>query len=143
MVIFVIFAIHKCDLPPINTPQGIMVFKNFLPFILINSCQFDIIRIFWVWSTVLWKWWYRKCGVYPQNCLKWVILSDQCEIMANVVSNKSSQPWEFIDVYFGNLQWLPWQRQSWISQKQRKISISIILRRDFPQVHTHVDQYGY
>ena len=25
----------------------------------------------------------------------------------------------------------------------KNISISMILRHDFPQVHTHVDQYGY
>ena len=47
MVIFVIFAILKCDLSPINTPQGInMVIKIFLALFLINSCQFYMIKIF-------------------------------------------------------------------------------------------------
>ena len=37
----------KCDLSKINTPQGIiMVFKKFLALSLINSCQFDMTRIF-------------------------------------------------------------------------------------------------
>ena len=88
MLIFVIFVIFKCDLSPINISKGISLFiKNFLALFLINSWQFYMIKIFWVWSTVLWKCWYHRCEVYPQNCLKWVILSDQCQIMANVVSN--------------------------------------------------------
>ena len=29
------------------------------------------------------------------------------------------------------------------SKTAKKICISMILRHDFPQVHTHVDQYGY
>ena len=48
MVIFVIFVILKCDLPPINTPRSInMVIKIFLALFLINSCQFYMIKIFW------------------------------------------------------------------------------------------------
>ena len=41
-------VIQKCDLPQINTPQGInMVIKIFLSLFLINSCQFYIIKMFW------------------------------------------------------------------------------------------------
>ena len=48
MVIFVIFVILKCNLPPINTPQSInMVIKIFLALFLTNSCQFYMIEIFW------------------------------------------------------------------------------------------------
>ena len=48
MVIFVIFIILKCDLPPINTSQGInMVIKIFIALFLINSWQFYMIKIFW------------------------------------------------------------------------------------------------
>ena len=40
MVIFIMCVILKCDLPPINTPQGISMFiKNFLALFLINSCK--------------------------------------------------------------------------------------------------------
>ena len=43
-----VWHLIKCDLPPINIPQGIsMVVKNFLCLFLINSCQFYMIRIFW------------------------------------------------------------------------------------------------
>ena len=48
MVIFVIFLILKCNLPPINTPQSInMVIKIFLALFLINSCKFYMIKIVW------------------------------------------------------------------------------------------------
>ena len=87
MLVFVICMIFKCDLSPINISKGISLFvKNFLALFLINSWQFYMIKIFWVWSTVLWKLQYCKCGVYPQYGLKWVILSDQRQIMANIVS---------------------------------------------------------
>ena len=46
--------ILKCDLPQINTPQAIsMVIKSFLALFVINSCQFHMIKIFWVWSSPL------------------------------------------------------------------------------------------
>ena len=45
---------------------------------------------------------------------------------------------EFINVYFGNFQWLPWQRVE-SSQKQQKISISLIFKSDLSQVNTPVD----
>ena len=49
--------------------------------------------------------------------------SDQCQIMTYVVSNWSSQPWEFIHVQFWWFQWLPWQQEQRINQKQRKMDI--------------------
>ena len=49
MLIFVICVIFKCNLSPINISKGISLFiKNFLALLLINSCQFDMIKIFWV-----------------------------------------------------------------------------------------------
>ena len=45
MLIFVICVIFKCDLPPINTPQGIGLFsKSFLALVLINSCQLNMTK---------------------------------------------------------------------------------------------------
>ena len=35
--------------------------------------------------------------------------------------------------------WLSWQQQSRISQKQKEIDISAILKCDLPQVNTSVD----
>ena len=45
----VICVILMCDLPPVNTPKGfIMVTKNFLDLFSVHSCQFYMIKIFWV-----------------------------------------------------------------------------------------------
>ena len=63
--------------------------------------------------------------------------------MANVVSYLSSQPWKFIRVYFGNCQWLPWQREPKMNQKQDKWSILCDTEvRLTPNQKTSGHQYG-
>ena len=66
MVIFVIYVIHKCNLPPINTPQGISpVIKDFLTLFLINSCQFYLAKIYFCYcyhATVC----VCVCGLYSK-----------------------------------------------------------------------------
>ena len=52
---------------------------------------------------------------------------------------KFEEPWKFFHVYFGNSQWLSWQQQSIISQKQKEIDFSAILKCDLPQVNKSVD----
>ena len=106
---FVIFVILKCDLPPINTPQGInMLIKIFLALFLINSRQFYMIKMFWGLK-------YSPLKMTIESIHRWLKMiyfirsvSDhgKCSIKLKFSTR------EFVNVYFGIFQWLPWQRQS-------------------------------
>ena len=93
--------------------------KSSLLFSWSIHANFIWLKCFGVWSTILWKWRPSLSTIWLKMIYFIRSVSDhgKCGIKLKFSTR------EFINVYFGDFQWLPWQRQSELVKNNKKSAI--------------------